>query len=585
DTTILTASSCNPLDTGIATQLLTNTQGCDSLVITTTTLLSADTTTLFNTSCNPLDTGTFASILTNQQGCDSIVIQNIELLLSDTTILTASSCNPLDTGITTQLLTNTQGCDSLVITTTTLLPSDTQLIALTSCDPLQLGRDTQQYLNQFGCDSIVIQEITLGNDCIRDTTYLDAFSCDPNQVGTDTLVFTGSDLLDSFVITQTYLLPSDTTYLLAQSCHPADTGQSLSLLTNQWGCDSLVYTTTSWLAPDTTLLIYYSCDDSELGETYDTLNNTAGCDSILIHRTLAAAPIITRQISYSCDPQDVLSDTLALLTEEGCDSLVISQILLKQLNIHSSQLDIKCFGEAQGAIWVDSVNGGNSPYLYALDNGALQSSPNFANLAAGTYVITVEDVFGCSGRDTIQLLEGEDFTINLGEDVDLVYGDSLRLKTQSNQAIDSFQWQSGWPLSCTDCPSPMVKPENTIFISLTAMNDKGCEAKDVLVVNVSKDDRVYIPNAFSPNEDGRNERFTVYPGPMVRQIRHFSVFDRWGEKVYQLQDIPAERMPSLGWDGRLEGRPMNPAVFVYQLEVVFTDGSTKIFYGDVSLIR
>ncbi len=237
DTVRVSEQSCNPLDTGTVQNTLTNQDGCDSLVITTTTLLNSDTTFLSQTSCNPLDTGTVQNTLTNQAGCDSLVITTTTLLNSDTTFLSQTSCNPLDTGTVQNTLTNQAGCDSLVITTTTLLNSDTTFLSQTSCNPLDTGTVQNTLTNQAGCDSLVITTTTLLNS---DTTFLSQTSCNPLDTGTVQNTLTNQDGCDSLVITTTTLLNSDTTFLSRESCNPQDTGRFTSVYTNRFGCDSVV---------------------------------------------------------------------------------------------------------------------------------------------------------------------------------------------------------------------------------------------------------------------------------------------------------------------------------------------------------
>ncbi len=121
DTTNLAATTCDPAQAGVTQVLLSNQFGCDSLVITTTTLLPADTTNLAATTCDPALAGVTQVLLSNQFGCDSLVITTTTLLPSDTTNLAATTCDPAQAGVSQVLLSNQFGCDSLVITTTTLI--------------------------------------------------------------------------------------------------------------------------------------------------------------------------------------------------------------------------------------------------------------------------------------------------------------------------------------------------------------------------------------------------------------------------------------------------------------------------------
>ncbi|HRF40788.1 MAG TPA: gliding motility-associated C-terminal domain-containing protein, partial [Saprospiraceae bacterium] len=93
-----------------------------------------------------------------------------------------------------------------------------------------------------------------------------------------------------------------------------------------------------------------------------------------------------------------------------------------------------------------------------------------------------------------------------------------------------------------------------------------------------------IPNAFSPNNDGTNDRLMVFAGEDVAYIRSFQVFNRWGESVFEVYNFPPND-PAYGWDGNHRAQLYNAAVFAYFAEVEFIDGSVKLFKGDVTLIK
>ncbi len=205
DTTNIAATTCDPGQVGVTQQTLTNIFGCDSVVITTTTLLPSDTTNIAATTCDPGQVGVTQQTLTNIFGCDSVVITTTTLLPSDTTNIAATTCDPGQVGVTQQTLTNIFGCDSVVITTTTLLPSDTTNIAATTCDPGQVGVTQQTLTNIFGCDSVVITTTTL---LPSDTTNIAAVTCDPGQVGVTQQTITNRFGCDSVIITTTTIDPS-----------------------------------------------------------------------------------------------------------------------------------------------------------------------------------------------------------------------------------------------------------------------------------------------------------------------------------------------------------------------------------------
>lgn len=91
------------------------------------------------------------------------------------------------------------------------------------------------------------------------------------------------------------------------------------------------------------------------------------------------------------------------------------------------------------------------------------------------------------------------------------------------------------------------------------------------------DNSIYVPNVFSPNGDGRNDYLFVR-GNNFSKIR-FSVFDRWGELIFETED------PLIGWDGKYKGKDLNPGVFTWVASLVYDNQTPLTTTGTVSLLR
>jgi gliding motility-associated-like protein len=86
-----------------------------------------------------------------------------------------------------------------------------------------------------------------------------------------------------------------------------------------------------------------------------------------------------------------------------------------------------------------------------------------------------------------------------------------------------------------------------------------------------------VPNAFSPNGDGKNDILYVR-GEVVREVS-FKVYDRWGEKVFETSDL------TKGWDGTFRGQPCEPGVYDYHLQVTCLGMKRYFKKGNVTLLR
>ncbi len=278
--------------------------------------------------------------------------------------------------------------------------------------------------------------------------------------------------------------------------------------------------------------------------------------------------------------------------EFGCsssDEVVVSLSLdIPEFSLAFSNPD--CSGQTT-TVAVDQITGGVEPFLFSLNGQPYVDSDTFPFLPAGSYNLALLDGAGCENEAAFELEEtGElnlELTANLVGRNLIDAGDSIQLITVlslSEDLIDSIVWTNTEFLSCTGCLNPMAAPtETTTFIVTAYMN--GCFVSDELIIFVEQSNPVYVPNAFSPNGDKINDVFQIYPGSRVLAIHSFNVFDRWGDMVFSKKDFLPEDAPNNGWDGLLNGKEMNPAVFVWFAEIEFIDGSVKILKGDVTLTR
>jgi gliding motility-associated-like protein len=169
-----------------------------------------------------------------------------------------------------------------------------------------------------------------------------------------------------------------------------------------------------------------------------------------------------------------------------------------------------------------------------------------------------------------------DTTVFRGSPVQLHFGIS------GDQAI-SYNWSPLESLSCLNCPDPIAIANYSLQYELEVQNQYGCKEKGYAQVNRITGGRVSIPNAFTPNGDGRNDIFYVMGGQDIKIIRNFSVFDRWGMAVFQEKNVPAND-PVFGWNGLNNGKPLTAESYVYIIVIEFKDGSEQVFKGSVILI-
>ena len=142
----------------------------------------------------------------------------------------------------------------------------------------------------------------------------------------------------------------------------------------------------------------------------------------------------------------------------------------------------------------------------------------------------------------------------------------------------NYTWIEG--VSHPNSQTTEVSPETTTTYYVTAENN-GCTKSDSITIYVKEllcgEEDVYIPNAFTPNNDNANDNLFVRGNNIEKLI--FRIYDRWGELMFETNNQQE------GWDGKYKGLDCKPAVFVYYLEMTCTGGETYFEKGNITLIR
>jgi len=230
-------------------------------------------------------------------------------------------------------------------------------------------------------------------------------------------------------------------------------------------------------------------------------------------------------------------------------------------------------GNSDGTATVNAT-GGNGVLSPTWNTSATTST--ITALAAGTYTVTITDVDGCTATSSGTVgVTGNLSGVNAGTDVTIISGTS----TQLNGTVPSgatILWTPSTGLSCTTCEDPLASPTQTTIYILTA-SQNGCTGSDTVIVFVDVIcGELFVPTAFSPNEDGQND-FVYVMGNCITNLEFF-IYDRWGEKVFETKDA------AYGWDGTYRGKKMDAAVFVYYLTAM-VNGQEVTKQGNITLIK
>ncbi|HEX2534285.1 MAG TPA: PKD domain-containing protein, partial [Chitinophagaceae bacterium] len=215
------------------------------------------------------------------------------------------------------------------------------------------------------------------------------------------------------------------------------------------------------------------------------------------------------------------------------------------------------------------------------DAAATRAQPRVTTL----YTVVGRDRDGCF-TDTafVPVVVNPVPTVEAGTDLTVPAGGTVQLEAVSSPDVTAWQWQPAGSLSCADCPRPEAQPRSTTKYVVSVSNSGGCTAADAVTVSViCNGGNLFFPNTFSPNGDGRNERF--YPrGSGVARVRSLRVFNRWGELVFERANFNANDASS-GWDGTFKGKKLTSDVFMYTCEVICSNNEVLPFKGDITLLQ
>ncbi|MEM1120949.1 MAG: gliding motility-associated C-terminal domain-containing protein [Bacteroidota bacterium] len=286
------------------------------------------------------------------------------------------------------------------------------------------------------------------------------------------------------------------------------------------------------------------------------------------------APSVTHSVTMTDANGCEVTDTLTL----AAPTSVIAS---------TNTLPPSCYAAKDGVVLIIQAQGGTGNYTYSFDGGVFQSEGIRDNFGAGIYEVAVQDENGCIWSDMVTLQDPPQFDVSLGDNITLDLGDSITLRALVNEPTNTvtFDWTSEDPSICADCPAPTIQPINSERYSVTATNSAGCAASASVLVQVQNQRRVFMPSVFSPNGDGKNDLLRPFSGSEVADIGMFRIFNRWGELIYERENMDMQ-LNTEGWDGATEtGQKAPPGVYLFYAEVAWKNGSTDVLTGDVTLIR
>lgn len=242
-----------------------------------------------------------------------------------------------------------------------------------------------------------------------------------------------------------------------------------------------------------------------------------------------------------------------------------------------------CEGTADGTAEV-FVSGGVLPIEYSIDGGAtFQFASDFSGIPAGNYNIVIQDANGCQVDTIVNLIDPLPVVLTPMPDTLVTLGEEFQLWAipGGGTAPYSFEWSCQDQFDCyLNSPTdsmPYVNPLSTDFYYVTVVDANGCSAEAAILVEVDDNISLFVPNIFSPDNNGINDILYVEGAIGFRNF-YFAVYNRWGELVFDSKD------PDDGWDGTHRNERVAEGVFVYVLTAIDRQGRPVEESGNITVV-
>ena len=210
------------------------------------------------------------------------------------------------------------------------------------------------------------------------------------------------------------------------------------------------------------------------------------------------------------------------------------------------------------------------------------SSPLTAVTAANPnstqqYFLTVTDNYACnfSVTDSVWVFMQDSVRAFAGKDTIAILNRPQQLFATGGA---SYLWSPTTPLDNPFIQNPQAVLSNNTYFTVLVTDSIGCTGTDDIFIKVYEGPTYYLPNAFTPNGDGRNDVF--FPTPVgIRSTDYFRVFNRYGQLMYQTKEYMQ------GWNGTLKGKPAASGTYVWMIKGIDKNGTVIEMKGTVILVR
>ena len=267
-------------------------------------------------------------------------------------------------------------------------------------------------------------------------------------------------------------------------------------------------------------------------------------------------------------------------TANNCPSaLTVSNLtVLPTITANAGRDTFICIGESINLSGIKSIGGQTYSWTSLTDNSLTTPTSMFTSatpVITSDYTLTVSYNGLCPATDTVKVTVNPTPIVYAGKDTTINIEDAVVLNGFSDEF--NYTWLNAATLNCDHCLSPVASPLETTSYTLTATNQFNCTNADTVTVTVIQEYALYVPSAFSPNDDYTNESWKPQ-GFGIKKIQIY-VYDRWGMKLFEAQDLHTP------WNGIFKGSIVQQDVYVYKINAESYSGDKISKVGHITVVK
>lgn len=275
----------------------------------------------------------------------------------------------------------------------------------------------------------------------------------------------------------------------------------------------------------------------------------------------------TTAASVNASPVSNTNYVVTAMNDYGCvnkDSVSVSVIhpfklqLPEEATICSGKgIEIKASG-AVAYQWINNTTG--------LSNTDI-ANPVASPLTTTTYTVAGTGEGQCfTEKASVRIIVHPSPVVKAGPGTETLAGTTYQLQATAGNDVVKWDWSPSTYLDCSGCAAPKATPLEPMNYTVTVTNSHGCVASDTVSIKIfCSDSRIFIPNGFTPNNDGLNDRFAV-KGQGITMLNHLRIYDRWGNVIFERSNLRmGDRKAE--WDGTYKGARVPMGTYAYIIEM------------------